>query len=99
VLGAWLSGLFAVVAVASHVVRVAVVLMILTTLVADFPTRVLDMALRIVSAPMPVNVVNIRLTATECFFPNCTLQRGQVHRMMSSFDSRALKHLDFLSSM
>jgi hypothetical protein len=57
--------------------------MILTTLVADFPTRVLDMALRIVSAPMPVNVVNIRLTATECFFPNCTLQRGQVHRMMS----------------
>jgi hypothetical protein len=98
-LGAWLARLLAVGTDVFHVVRVAVDVVVLTALVAGFPARVLDMALKTVSVTSSVKVVKWGLTATEDFFANFTLQRGQIHRRLSLSASRALKQTDFLSLM
>jgi uncharacterized membrane protein YozB (DUF420 family) len=99
VLGTWLAGVPAVDAVGFYVVCVAIVVVVLTALVADFPAGILDMALRAVSVASSVKAVKWGLTATELFFANCKLQRGQVHRRLSLSVSRALKQTEFLSLM
>jgi hypothetical protein len=57
------------------------------------------MALRAVSVASSVKAVKWGLTATELFFANCKLQRGQVHRRLSLSVSRVLKQTEFLSLM